>query len=107
MVTGLFKRELESKRPLWTHGGVVGQVWRDGARQVRLAKLLSGTIVVPVDEMLGRRTGILLGRAKKADIVDAAIVLLAEDGDQIVTSDPDDLRALADAAGLHVEIVEV
>jgi hypothetical protein len=34
-------------------------------------------------------------------------VLLAGDGDWIVTSDPEDIHPLAAGAGLHVEIVPV
>jgi hypothetical protein len=32
-------------------------------------------------------------------------VRLAEDGDYILTSDPDDIELLARASGVHVEIV--
>lgn len=40
-------------------------------------------------------------------MIDAAVVLLAGDNDLILTSDPDDLVALAAASGLHVEIIPV
>jgi hypothetical protein len=104
----LVKRELLAGRAPRTHGGVVGQVWRGGGgRQARLARLLPGLDVVPLDESLGRRAGVLLGRARMADVVDAAVVLLAQDGDFILTSDPDDLVPLASAAALHVDIVPV
>jgi hypothetical protein len=69
--------------------------------------LLAGVEVVALNDVLGRRTGLLLGRAKMKDAIDAAIVLLARDGDEILTADLDDLRPLAEAAGLHVDIVEV
>jgi hypothetical protein len=88
-----------------THGGVVGQVWRGSARQARLARALAGVDVRPVDDQLGRAAGRLLARVGQADVVDAAVVLLAEDGDEIITSDPDDLRELAEASGIHVELV--
>jgi hypothetical protein len=42
-----------------------------------------------------------------SDVVDAALVLLAADGDEILTSDPADLRPLAAAAGVHVDLVPV
>jgi len=35
------------------------------------------------------------------------VICLAADGDDIFTSDPDDLRTLAEAAGIHVELVPV
>lgn len=103
-----FKGALLSGDVPVSHGGVVGQVWRGrGPRQALLAKALSGVAVRALDDILGRKSGELLGRARKSDVVDAALVLLASDGDRIVTSDPDDLRGLAAAADRHVEIVRV
>jgi len=103
----LLKGELLAGRTPVTHGGVVGQVWRGGPRQARLASLLPALQIAPLDEALGRRAGALLGRARTKDILDAAVVLLAGDGDTILTSDPKDLRALALAADVHVELVLV
>ena len=89
-----------------THGGVVGQVWRGrGTRQARLAQVLASTDVRALDETLGRASGALLGATRGRDVVDAALVLLAHDGDRIITSDPDDIAGLAAATGRHVEIV--
>jgi predicted RNase H-like nuclease len=62
---------------------------------------------MPLDATLGRRAGVLLGLARADDVIDAALVLLAEDGDSILTSDPDHLEPLADADGLHVDIVPI
>jgi hypothetical protein len=63
--------------------------------------------VAALDETLGRRAGVLLGRARMDDVMDAALVLLAADGDFLITSDPDDLEPLSNAAGVHVDIVPV
>jgi hypothetical protein len=104
-LTALLKRELLATQPPVTHGGVVGQVWRGGGRQARLARFLPACEIAPLDEALGRRAGQLLSRTRQRDVVDAALVLLAVDGDWILTSDPDDLAPLAAAAGLHVEII--
>ncbi len=41
------------------------------------------------------------------DVIDAAVVLLAHDGDEIFTSDVTDLARLAEALGSDVEIVSV
>lgn len=91
-----------------THAGVVGQVWRGGhGRQARLAMALRGVEIVSLDEVLGRRAGVLLGRAGAADVVDAALVALAGDDDRIVTSDPLDIQMLVDASGRHVDVVPV
>jgi hypothetical protein len=107
MIAALLKRELLARRRPCTHGGVVGQIWRGGARQARIARLLQAIEVVALDLEVGRRAGLLLGRTRQSDVVDAALVLLASDDDWLVTSDPDDLRPLAQGAGLHVEIVPV
>jgi hypothetical protein len=107
-VLALLKGELLQRRAPVTHGGVIGQAWRSGAgRQARLAALLPALQVAPLDESLGRRAGALLGRSRGKDVIDAAVVLLAADGDTILTSDPKDLRPLALAADVHVELAEV
>jgi hypothetical protein len=104
----LLKRELLARKAPRSHAGVLGQVWRGGrGRQARLAQVLPAINIAPMDQRLGERAGVLLGRARMSDVVDAALVLLAVDGDMILTSDPDDLAALADAAGLHVNLVAV
>jgi predicted nucleic acid-binding protein len=91
-----------------SHGGVVGQAWRGrGPRAARLAQVLAAIDVRPLDDRLGRASGELLAVAKRRDVVDAALVLLASDGDQILTSEPDDIAPLALASGHHVELVRV
>jgi len=107
-VVALLKRELLAGRAPLTHGGVVGQVWRGGGgRQANLARLLRGVEVRALDGGLGRRAGELLGLAGEVDVIDAAVALLAVDGDVILTSDPGDLAALVAAAGTHADIVPV
>lgn len=104
----LIKRELLAGRTPVTHGGIVGQVWRGGTgRQANLARLLPALEIISVDEALGRRAGLLLGRARMRDVVDAALVLLASDDDALLTSDAGDLARLAAAAGLHIDVVPV
>ncbi|HTN99417.1 MAG TPA: hypothetical protein VL068_01980 [Microthrixaceae bacterium] len=88
-----------------THVGVIGQAWRGGPRQARLAQALGGIEVRVLDESLGRTVGELLGSTGLADVIDAAVVLLANDGDEIVTVDHDDLGQLAAASGRHVELI--
>lgn len=91
-----------------SHGGVVGQVWRAGGpRQALLAKALAGIEVRALDDALGRAAGGLLARAGLQDVNDAALVLLAEDGDGIVTSDAVGIEPLAALAGSHVELIHV
>ena len=107
-VLALLKGEIDAGRVPRTHGGVVGQVWRGGhGRQASLARLIAGIDVVALDDALGRRAGVLLAATSRSDVVDAAVVLLAMDGDTILTSDAGDLAPLATAAGLQVDIVAV
>jgi len=107
-VAALVKRERKHGRVPLTNGGVVAQVWRGGSgQQVPIARLLAGVEVVPVDGELGRRAGLLLARAGTADAIDASVICLALDGDDILTSDAIGLQGLARAAGVHVDLISV
>jgi len=102
------KSEWLAGRVVVTHGGVIGQVWRGaGPRQALLSRALQFVETVALDEELGRRAGALLAESGTSDVIDAAVVLLVGSGDEIHTSDPDDLEILARAAGADVEIVPV
>jgi hypothetical protein len=107
-VMALVKRERNSGRSPVTPGGVVGQVWRSGGgKQAPVAMLLAGVEVAHLDDQLGRRAGLLLAASGGADVIDAALICLAADGDDVLTSDPGDLKDLAQAAGVHVELIPV
>lgn len=107
-VAALVKRERLAGRAPVTNGAVVAQVWRGGrGRQAPVARLLAGTEVVPVGDRLGRRAGMLLAASGGSGAVDAAVMALATDGDDILTSDPDDLRALAEAADVHIDLISI
>ena len=102
-VRTLIELALAHGTSLWTAGGVVAQVWRDGSRQARLARLLgSGLVQIqPLDREEAQATGVLCGETGTRDIVDASVVLLARKyAATIVTSDPDDLRRIDPAAQL-------
>ncbi|MGF1662422.1 MAG: type II toxin-antitoxin system VapC family toxin [Kineosporiaceae bacterium] len=86
---------------------VVTQVWRDGARQARLARFLSLVDVRPVDEDTARRAGGLLAAAGTSDAVDALLVDAAGPGDTIVTGDGDDIERLVRASGRPVTVARV
>ena len=91
---------------LRTSAIVVARVWRDPAgRQARLARLLRAVDVRAVDDRLAREAGELLGQAGSADPIDATVVLVAESGDHLLTSDPEDLRHLAETADVRVAVV--
>lgn len=84
--------------------GVVGQAFRDGARQAVLSRLLSSpeVSVVPLDLPLSKACGELCGVAGTTDVIDASVVLVArERGDTILTSDVADLIRLDPKARLE------
>lgn len=90
-----------------TTTGAVAQVWRDGARQATLSLLLRGVLEIPLGPKEARRVGTLLGQCRTADVVDGSIIDAAADGDEILTSDPKDIAALAAACGKRVIITQV
>lgn len=62
----------------------------------------------PTTDEMARAAGVLLGQARQANIVDALVVLgAARRGDEILTSDPDDLAALAAVAPTPVRITVI
>ncbi|HEY6559936.1 MAG TPA: hypothetical protein VI072_21780 [Polyangiaceae bacterium] len=96
-VVALIARALEHRLALAVPAGVVGQVWRDGRRQARLARLLGSdeVEVEPLDDQRARAAGQLCGVKGTADVIDATVVLCAQQrGHRIATSDATDIRAL-------------
>jgi hypothetical protein len=90
------------------HGGNVAQAWRGaGPRHALLARALAAIDVRPLDDPLGRAAGELLALSGTSDVIDAALVLLCEDGDFLLTSDPDELESLASLSSRHVELIPV
>jgi hypothetical protein len=107
-LAALIKGELEGGRTPLTHDGLVAQIWRGSSgRQAPVARLLRAVEVISLDDELGRRSGVLLSHVRSADAIDAAVVLLAADGDWVLTSDPSDLQRLATAAMLEIELISV
>lgn len=104
-IVALLARALEHGLTLTVPAGVVGQVWRDGRRQARLARLLAADEVEieALDDRRAREAGQLCGVRGTADVIDAAVVLSARSrGDRIATSDPADLQRLDPRAALIV-----
>jgi len=91
---------IDSGMPPIVPSAVIWQVWRNGARQAELARLLRTCQIEPIDDATARAVGELLGRAGATDGVDAAVVVsAARRGGVVYTSDPDDLRRLMDCLG--------
>lgn len=84
-------------RAVMVPAGVVGQVWRGGGRQARLARLLNArdVVVEPLTDVGARAAGVLCGTAGTTDVIDASVVLIARRHDAtVVSSDRADLEAL-------------
>ena len=97
----LLDRALTQSRAFRVPAGVVGQAWRNGRLQVTSALFLRSEEVeiVPLDEQLARSCGELRGAASASEVIDASVVIIArERQDLIVMSDPGDLRRLDPAA---------
>jgi hypothetical protein len=105
-VATLISRALALRAGIAVPAGVVGQVWRSGARQARIARLLRSPAVEvePLDDLRARAAGQLCGITGTDDVIDASVALCARRrGQTVLTSDPDDIRRLD--ASLRVESV--
>jgi hypothetical protein len=105
LMVAIVARALNHQDRLAVPAGVVGQVWRDGRRQARLATLLGSEVthIVGLDDLQARSAGQLCGVSGTSDVIDASVVLCARaHGHRIVTGDPDDMRALDPRIGLSV-----
>ena len=93
----LLARARETGSRITVPASALAQAVRQPERQVRLARLLRQptTDVVPLDRVDATNVGRLLAASRTSDVVDAHVVICARRaGQQAVTSDPDDLRAL-------------
>jgi predicted nucleic acid-binding protein len=100
----LLRRALEQGARLVIPAGVLAQVWRDPKRQVALGALTKAamTDVVPLDQVLAEAAGILCGKRRTSDVIDASVVLTARrERAVVVTSDIDDLSHLDQGIELH------
>lgn len=84
---------------------VVAQAWRGGRRQANLARLLRGCDVEVLNDDRAREVGALTAKAGTTDVVDACVVEGAlRRHDLVISSDPQDLKALASAVNRHLEV---
>jgi predicted nucleic acid-binding protein len=78
---------------------VLAQAWRGGP-QAQLSRLLAGCAVREFTEEHARSAGRLLEKAGGSDIVDASVVVMAQQrAEEVLTNDPDDMRPLVAAVG--------
>ncbi len=104
---GLIELARRNGAGLVTSAPVVGQAWRGSARQARLARLLAMIDVRDVRLADAQSAGQLLAATGTSDVVDALVALLARPGDQLLTSDVDDLDGLMSGREVPVQIVLV
>jgi hypothetical protein len=98
---------LQEGLPVRTGATALAQVWRDGARQANLSRVLAGIDVLSLDGDGARRVGELLGATGTTDVVDAHVAVLARPGDHVLTSDPVDMARLLHARGTRAGTVRV
>jgi hypothetical protein len=84
---------------------VVAQSWRGEGRQALLARLLAGCDIEALDDGQARSVGTLVTRGATADVVNACVVEGAlRRHDLVVSSDEDDLQAIAAAVSRRLEV---
>jgi predicted nucleic acid-binding protein len=93
------RQMLDEARHIIVPAPVLTQVWRGGARQALLARILRSCVVEPTTEQVAKYGGVLLAKTRTSDAVDAIVAASALLRDAlIITSDPDDLSLLWRAA---------
>jgi len=81
----------------------ISEVWRDGSRQARLARLLNVCRIIDCDRQLARSGGEILARTNSRATLDAIAVAAAVIvGGTVLTDDLSALRPLGAAAGVLV-----
>ena len=99
LVAAVLKTALLEKRSLIVPAVVVAETWRGGARSARVAQLLRGCRIDPLFDANARLAGEAL-RHVRATTIDAIVAATAARfGAPVVTTDPDDLGALAEYFG--------
>lgn len=96
-VTVLLARARETHARITVPATALAQAVRRPDRQARLTRLIRQptTDVVDLDRVDATNVGRVLAASGSADVVDAHVVICARRaGQRVVTSDPEDLRAL-------------
>ena len=106
-VQAFLERAHRHSEDVRTTTAAVAQTWHGDPKQARLATLLRGVDERNLTSDQARLVGRLLRQAGTADVVDGTIVDIANDGDEILTSDPADIRVLALTAGKKLLVTRV
>ena len=106
-VAGLIELGRRAGASLVTVAPVVAQAWRGGSRQARLARWLPMIDIRVTGLVEANAAGELMADSSSSYSVDALVALAALPGDQLFTSDPDDLRKLVAERAIPVNVVTV
>lgn len=106
-VQAFLERASRQGEDVRTTTAAVAQTWHGDPRQARLAALLRGVDERHLTSEQARLGGRLLRTAGTTDVVDGTVVDIAGDRDEILTGDPDDIRALAAAAGKRLLVTRI
>lgn len=106
-VQAFLERAYRQSEVVRTTTAVVAQTWHGDPKQARLATLLRGVDERDLTSDQARLVGRLLRKSGTTDVVDGTLVDIANDGDEILTSDPGHIRALAMTAGKALLITRV
>jgi hypothetical protein len=102
----LWKEALDRRALVTLPAAVLAQVWRGNSPVI--ARLLPSCAIEALDEDTAKAIGVLLGKARRSDVVDAAVVLgAARRGDAIVTSDRVDIDVLIAALGAKLLVLDL
>ena len=96
-VAALFKVAAAQQIEMVLPSVVLAQVWRNGKRQVQLARTLTnpGVTEAPLHHEDAKRVGELLRESATADVADAHVAVLAGRlGAVVITSDSGDIAKL-------------
>lgn len=100
----IHKRALERRIRPTVPAGVLAQGWRGGP-QVNISRLIDGCRVEDLNNVRARASGAACARAGTDDPIDASVVVGAiSRRDLVITSDPIDLRSIADALGQRIDL---
>jgi hypothetical protein len=96
-VAALMEVAAEHRIEMILPSAVLAQVWRDGARQAILSRMLRnpGLVEAPLHHADAKRVGELLRDSGTSDVVDAHVAVLAGRlRVPVITSDPGDISRL-------------
>lgn len=107
-----FDAAIEAGTVVHAPAGAVGQAWRNGKRQVLLARALQNCEEPALSGQIARSAGELCGRTGTEDVIDASVAIEAAEASKssdvlLFTSDAGDMRLLLTALNAAVQVVQV